>query len=69
MARASDPNHIERSFQDIPEDKITEAEQTAFLVDLGWQKGLSWDDLLRLKRALIISEAGAGKTYECRAQQ
>ncbi|MBJ6718832.1 ATP-binding protein [Bacillus sp. PR5] len=69
MARASDTNHIERSFQDIPEDKITEAEQTAFLVDLGWHKGLSWDDLLKSKRVLIISEAGAGKTYECRARQ
>lgn len=25
-----------------------------------------WDDLLKYKRVLIISEAGAGKTYECR---
>ena len=69
MARAPDTNDIERSFQDIPEDKTTEAEQTAFLMDLGWHKGLSWDDLLKSRRVLIISEAGAGKTYECRAQQ
>lgn len=61
--------HIERSFQDIPDDKITEAEQTAFLLDLGWHKGSNWDDLLKSKRILIISEAGAGKTYECRVQR
>lgn len=29
---------------------------------------LSWDDLLAFKRVLLISEAGAGKTYECREQ-
>ncbi|CCF18055.1 conserved protein of unknown function [Pseudorhizobium banfieldiae] len=60
---------IERGFQDIPGNKKTEAEQTAFLMDLGWHKGSNWDDLLKSKRILIISEAGAGKTYECRAQQ
>src|SRR5258706_902475 len=60
---------VERIFQDIPDDKITEAERTAFLMDLGWHKGSNWDDLLKSKRVLIISEAGAGKTHECRKQQ
>ena len=69
MATELKTNDIERSFQDIPDDKITEAEQTAFLVDLGWHKGSNWDDLLKSKRILIISEAGAGKTYECRTRQ
>ncbi|WP_202385480.1 NACHT domain-containing protein [Altericroceibacterium endophyticum] len=69
MATESETNDIERSFQDIPDDKITEAEQTAFLLDLGWHKGSNWADLLKSKRILIISEAGAGKTYECRTQQ
>ena len=58
-----------RSFQDIPDDKITEAEQTSLLIELGWHKGSNWDDLLQSLRVLIISEAGAGKTYECRTQQ
>jgi hypothetical protein len=62
-------SNIERTFQDIPDDKITEADQTAFLMDLGWHNGSKWDDLLRSARVLIISEAGAGKTYECRARQ
>ena len=60
---------IERTFQDIPDDKIGEADQQSFLVSLGWARGSTWDDLLRSKRVILISEAGAGKTYECRAQK
>lgn len=47
----------------------TEAKQTSYLSELGWLNGLDWGDLLNSKRILIISEAGAGKTFECRAQQ
>ena len=56
---------IERTFQDIPEGKRREADQQSFLVNLGWSAGTTWDNLLRSKRVLIVSEAGAGKTYEC----
>ncbi len=56
---------IERTFRDIPEDRIREAEQQAFLVSLGWLQGSTWDDLLQSMRVLLISEAGAGKTHEC----
>ena len=56
---------IERTFKDIPEGKVNEADQQSFLVRLGWSQGATWDDLLRSKRILMISEAGAGKTYEC----
>ena len=59
---------IDRTFQDIPEGDIDKADQHEFLVSLGWARGSNWQDLLRSKRVLIISEAGAGKTYECRAQ-
>jgi len=59
---------IERTFQNIPDGKIGEADQQSFLVSLGWARGSTWNDLLTSKRVLIISEAGAGKTYECRAQ-
>lgn len=59
---------IKRTFKDIPDGKITEADQQSFLVGLGWARGVTWDDLLHSKRVLIISEAGAGKTYECRKQ-
>ncbi len=36
---------------------------------MGWTGGFGWDELLRSQRVLIVSEAGAGKTYECQAQQ
>ena len=59
---------IERTFQSIPEGKLSEADQQSFLVNLGWSRGTTWEDLLRSRRVLMISEAGAGKTYECRGQ-
>ena len=59
---------LERTFQNIPEGKLSEADQQSFLVSLGWSRGTTWEDLLRSKRVLMISEAGAGKTYECRKQ-
>ncbi len=59
---------IERTFQNIPNEKISEADQQSLLASLGWARGSTWDDLLQSKRVLIISEAGAGKTYECRTQ-
>ena len=62
---------IERTFQDIPEGKLADADRQSFLVSLGWSSGTTWEDLLRSKRVLMISEAGAGKTHECteRAQR
>lgn len=30
--------------------------------------GISWDQLLKSQRILIVSEAGAGKTYECESK-
>ncbi|MDE0127945.1 MAG: ATP-binding protein [Gammaproteobacteria bacterium] len=59
---------IERTFQNIPEGSLGEADQQLFLVNLGWAQGTNWQDLLRSSRVLMISEAGAGKTYECRQQ-
>lgn len=59
---------IERTFQNIPEGDTDKADQHDFLVALGWSGGTTWQELLRSKRTLIISEAGAGKTYECQAQ-
>lgn len=41
--------------------------------ELSWgerfdESGVSWDELLRSQRILIVSEAGAGKTYECESK-
>ncbi len=60
---------IQRAFNDIAPDKISEADQQSYLTSLGWSRASGWADILRSKRILIISEAGAGKTYECREQR
>ena len=52
---------IERTFQSIREDNLSDADQQSFLVSLGWLKGSTWENLLRSKRVLMISEAGAAK--------
>lgn len=59
---------IERTFQDIRDGDINHADQQSFLVSMGWSNGTQWRDLLQSKRILIISEAGSGKTHECRNQ-
>lgn len=59
---------IERTFLDIREGERHNADEQSFLVSLGWSRGTTWEVLLRSKRVLMISEAGAGKTYECRKQ-
>lgn len=60
---------IERTFRDIRENELTHADQQSFLVSLGWSRGNTWENLLRSRRVLMISEAGAGKTYECSEQR
>lgn len=42
-------------------------------LELSWgdrfdESGVSWDELLQSQRILIVSEAGAGKTYECESK-
>ncbi|MBL0666451.1 ATP-binding protein [Aeromonas jandaei] len=59
---------IERTFKDIDEQQIFDADKQYFLTQLGWSDGLTWEALLRSKRILLISEAGSGKTHECREQ-
>jgi hypothetical protein len=60
---------MKRVFLAIPDDKIEEIDQMSSLVGLGGSGGPDWADLLKSDRVLIISEAGAGKTFECRSQQ
>lgn len=60
---------IERTFQDIPSEDISKADQQSYLSTLASIRDTKWQDLLRSKRILIISEAGAGKTYECDKQK
>lgn len=59
---------IARTFQNIRESELSEADKQSYLVSMGWSKSTTWEELLQSKRILIISEAGAGKTYECKEQ-
>jgi hypothetical protein len=60
---------IKRSFLDLSDADVGDSDRTYTLAKLGWPKSFGWAELLRSQRILIVSEAGAGKTYECQAQQ
>ncbi|MGE8450548.1 MAG: hypothetical protein ACN6OP_08050 [Pseudomonadales bacterium] len=64
----SEPNHVRRSFQDIVDDGGYHLEQASVYARMGLRSSIEWEQLLLSPRVLIVSEAGAGKTYECRAQ-
>jgi hypothetical protein len=55
----------ERFFKEIPEGQSMESDGWQARASLGLATGDTWADLLRRKRVLIVSEAGAGKSYEC----
>jgi hypothetical protein len=63
------PASIERSFRDLSDAEVADIETTSLLAGMSWRGSFGWEELLRSQRILIISEAGAGKTYECRTQQ
>ena len=63
------PAPIERSFRDLSDTEVADIETTSLLAGMSWRGSFGWEELLRSQRILIVSEAGAGKTYECRTQQ
>lgn len=60
---------IERSFGDLSDTEVADIEKASSFARAGWAGGFGWDELLRSRRVLIVSEAGSGKTHECRSQQ
>lgn len=53
--------------------KLSKPEQLANDFSSGWDQGsraegIDWGELLKYPRVLLVSEAGAGKTYECQQQ-
>lgn len=63
------PPGISRSFRDLSDKDVAEADDASQWARWGLTAGFKWDDLLKARRILIVSEAGAGKTYECQACQ
>ena len=61
---------IKRTFRDLSDAEVADIEKASAFAGVGWSgTGFGWDELLQSQRVLIVSEAGAGKTYECQAQQ
>src|SRR6476646_6856172 len=58
---------IRRTFRDLKDD--VDLEHLSALAAMGWSRSFDWSELLKSRRVLIVSEAGAGKTYECRSQR
>ena len=66
---ANSSTSITRLFSDLTDVEVSEIGKARTVTRAGQPRGFSWDELLRSKRILIVSEAGAGKTFECRAQK
>ncbi len=62
------PN-VQRTFRDLSQEEVADVDMVSMLAQMGWSGAFDWNTLLKSQRVLIISEAGAGKTYECRTQQ
>ena len=60
---------LKRTFFDLPTDHDVDAADIEFLRGLGMHSELTWGLLLEADRVLILSEAGMGKTHECKEQQ
>lgn len=60
---------IQRKFVEIHEDAAFSEEQRSLVKGLGIRGEFGWDELLKSRRVIMISEAGSGKTFECRSQQ
>lgn len=60
---------IQRTFGDMSPEGLADIEQASMLARMKWSAAIGWDKLLEWRRILIISEAGAEKTYQWRTQQ
>ena len=60
---------IERTFRDLSDAEAVDIDKASRLARMEWSGRLGWDDILQSRRVLIVSEAGTGKTFECRRQQ
>ncbi|MER8964649.1 hypothetical protein NKI25_02845 [Mesorhizobium sp. M0808] len=58
---------IVRTFRDLSDREVADIESASLLMHWGMSYTIAWGDLLRSRRILIVSEAGVGKTFECRA--
>lgn len=60
---------ISRNFHELTDESFNNVDQASIHSQFGWPGTFGWDELLKAQRVLIVSEAGTGKTHECRAEQ
>lgn len=58
---------LDRRFEDVAGDDIPDPEARRILARLN-EGGTTWDGLLKHPRAVVLGEAGTGKTTEFRRQ-
>ena len=63
------PKAIQRTFRDLSDAEVADIKKASFLAQAGFRGSFGWEELLRSERVLIVSEAGVGKTHECKAQR
>lgn len=59
---------VVRSFRNLAPKEIDDPELLTSMESFGWLGSSDWDQLLESDRILILSPAGAGKTYECQSK-
>ncbi len=57
-----------RTFRDLSDEELKDPEVLLALAAFGWSKTVDWDELLKSHRIILLSEAGTGKTFECKKQ-
>lgn len=60
---------IRRTFFDLSDKDVDDAERLALIRQIGIGKAYDWEDVLKSRVILLLSEAQSGKTYECMARQ
>ena len=59
---------LRRRFFDLSDEMLADIDRLSLLQAFGTHASTDWDELLKSPRVLLISEAGAGKTYECKSE-
>lgn len=60
---------VRRVFFDLDDKDVDNAEAMAIMRWTGFGKAADWDDVLRSRLVILLSEAQSGKTYECQDRQ
>ena len=59
---------LERSFHDLTDKELEDAESLISLGEFGSYLSIGWPELLRHPRVILLAEAGSGKTMEMEEQ-